>query len=114
MKAEQFKEYILAMDGEREKVLIDRGDNYSKNVDTLANFKDVATIWNVLHPQDIMDPEGIAEILAILKQVRLANMIRSDRGYSDPSVKDTIIDQHNYIDLRVGCLIDRLGDETTR
>jgi hypothetical protein len=102
-----FNEYVVGLDKERENILGVRGSNYSVSPDVLANFKDVSTIWNVLHPGRMLGAEDVAEVLSILKMVRLSSLMYQGKGFDDPVVKDTIIDGHNYLDLRVGCIIDR-------
>ena len=89
-----------------------KGHDYATD-DILSNFKRmsrVMEIWNV----DTTSCYGVALFYACLKVDRLCNLIFSDKEPANESIRDTIDDLKNYIDLMEECMIDEeiLDDDT--
>ncbi len=91
----------------RRHVLLERTDSYADEDDAISNFKRIAAIWNNLHPVVPLKPSDIAEILSILKQVRVAQ-----RTMTAEQIADSNVDWHNYLDLRAACVADE--EEATK
>ena len=112
MDPAKFQQLVDGVEAERKSLLGLRGEEYAKDFDQLTSFKEVSAIWNILHIDKILLPSDIAEILVILKQMRLVNLKRQDLNPETVKFKDTYLDLHNYIDLQVACLLDERDSST--
>ena len=108
MESKTFKAIVQEINEKRISLLGSRGEQYAKEFDQLTSFKEVAAIWNILHPEKMLIPSNIAELLVILKQIRDANLSRQDANPLSEKREDTILDYHNYLDLKLACEIDEL------
>jgi len=111
MKKIAFYGFVKEVDERRFSTLGDRGAKYDNSeTDVLGSFKKVAAIANILEVAGCSNFKGsdIANILMILKQVRDANMKKNGQGIYDPTRLDTLVDWHNYLDLRSANEADEL------
>ena len=99
----EFGELVIATDMARRKLLFERGTSYDGGSDDqLWSFKKTAAIANILGVagSDLFRGSDIANILLILKQVRESNMNLTSIPATDDRRVDTVLDWHNYIDLK--------------
>lgn len=103
MNKASFDVYVKEVNERRVKILGDRGEEYDKpEIDTLTCFKKTAAIANALEVAGCKTFKGsdIASILVIVKQVRDANLKQNGKVVYDPVRLDTVLDWHNYVDLK--------------
>ncbi len=106
MDNETFESLIKQWDEKRLAIITRKGKDYDQvETDRLSSFKKVAAICKELEV-NCTTPSGIADVLLILKLVRDANLKVSGKSPQNESVEDTVLDAHNYIDLRQCCRID--------
>ena len=83
--------------------------------DILSNFKVVAAVCKALknhgYEVDITTPKGVAMFHIIHKNTRLLNLFFKDESPENESVKDTVLDLSNYIDLMKECMIDEYKEK---
>lgn len=105
MKIEEARKYQKKSFDDRWKIRESKSHDYATE-DILSNFKRRALLFDILEI-DITTPHGVALGDAVLKVDRICNLLfrRKDKPKHE-SVKDSIIDLKNYIDLAEECLID--------
>ncbi len=111
MEPENFRAIVTDVNEKRGALLNIRGGEYGKVQDQLTSFKEIAGIWNILHPEKELLPSNVAEILTILKQIRNANLARQDANPFSPKREDTHLDYHNYLDLQAACEVDEIEQD---
>jgi len=89
----------------RYNALIDKGHDYATD-DVLSNFKRMSKLCELLNIIPARSPADSARFLMMLKVDRWCNLVGSGKKPKNESVKDTVIDLHNYVDLAYGCDID--------
>lgn len=107
MRRNDFDNFVINNTHERLCIGQERHKQYANDNDTLHNFKAVSKIAKILKP-DITTPDGYALQMFIVKVTRLFNQWK-EKGYG--SIKDTVLDCHNYLDLAVLCKEDREENE---
>lgn len=105
MKPEDYDKLITALNEERLSLSKKKRHDYAKTDDCLVNFKDLAMVSKILKI-DITTPFGCAVFLEVLKVARKCNVIFGEKKPLNEGVKDTIMDQHNYIDLGYALLVE--------
>ncbi len=106
MNSARLRDLVGTLNEKRVSLIVDRGREYAKDSDQLSSFKEIASIWNILHPDKELKASNVAELLVILKFIRSVNLSRQDPNTETPQRYDTIVDWHNYIDLMMGCQMD--------
>ena len=92
--------------GERMEIRIKKGRDYATD-DVLSNFKRMAKLMEILSV-DITKPTGTALYNIVHKIDRLCNILNRKNGeVKNESIKDTILDMQNYIDLLKEILIEQ-------
>ena len=89
----------------RMSMLIDKGRDYA-NEDILSNFKRMSRLTEILGITPSSSSTDCALFLALLKLDRWCNLRRQKVSPTNESLKDTIQDLHNYIDLAYCCSFD--------
>lgn len=99
MEAYKLRERMRDLFNARIELMIDKSHDYSDDEDTLANFKRMQQICKILHIAPQRSPGDCARFLMMLKVDRWCNLVNSGKPPANESVRDTVIDLHNYIDL---------------
>lgn len=102
MKREELTQLTLDIDTARAKVMGSKGQDYA-DLDILSNFKRVSELCDILSIAPKRSAADCALFLAVLKVDRWCNLRRRNESPANESIKDTIIDLHNYIDLAYAC-----------
>jgi len=102
VKREVFEWFLTAQFKNRLALMRRKGHDYSDE-DILANFKRMARVARTLKI-DPTQPHGIAFIYEILKKDRLCKLLNKKIKPKNESLRDTLIDLKNYIDLLEACL----------
>lgn len=89
----------------RYNALIDKGHDYATD-DVLSNFKRMCMLCKLLNIKPERSPADCARYLMMLKVDRWCNLVGSGKKPKNESIKDTVIDLHNYVDLAYGCDIE--------
>lgn len=105
MNRDNFISETKAIELKRYDLLIGKGHDYATD-DVLSNFKRMNKICELLNIKTERSAGDCARFLMMLKVDRWCNLINSNKKPQNESVKDTIMDLHNYIDLAHGCDID--------
>ena len=84
---------------DRMKLMGGKSDDYASQEDTLSNFKRMFVLCETLGVNPGRSPFDCAIFLLLLKIDRLCNLRRKGAKPKNESVKDTILDAHNYLDL---------------
>lgn len=79
-----------------------KGDDYAGE-DNLSNFKRMTALCGILGVSPINSPGDSARFLLLLKLDRWFNLRRKRAVPMNESIRDTILDLHNYIDLAYAC-----------
>ena len=74
--------------------------------DALSNFKRLNAVCKALDIDVRRSPAECALFLKMLKVDRRQNLRRRGVKPTNESVKDTLMDEHNYADLEHGCDLD--------
>ncbi len=105
MKIHDFLAKVYNIEIARIEALNSKGHDYSTD-DTLSNFKRMAKLCEILNIDVQRSPADCARYLMILKVDRWCNLVGSGKKPKNESIKDTVIDLHNYVDLAYGCDIE--------
>lgn len=106
MNRAEFTEIYNATHEQRSKLMLGKAEDYA-NTDVLANFKRMSIICETLNINPGKSPTDCAMFLMLLKIDRWCNLRNKGTEPQNESVKDTINDLHNYIDLAYACEVDR-------
>lgn len=82
-----------------------KGADYATK-DVLSNFKRMAQVIGILRV-DPAKPHGVALVYALLKIDRLCNLLSKNVKPQNESLRDTIDDLKNYVDLLEACLMEK-------
>lgn len=88
----------------RTELLRTKGHDYSTE-DTLENFKRISAVLKALKVP-MYEPWGVAMFHILHKADRVVNLVAQGRTPKNESVRDTLDDMRNYIDLLEGLLED--------
>jgi len=102
MELNEIVQIIHDLDKERLYILAKKSHDYA-NKDALANFKRMCQLCKILDIDVGRSPADCALFLLVLKLDRWCNLRSKDTKPSNESIKDTILDAHNYIDLAYAC-----------
>lgn len=94
----------------RTKLMEGKSHDYSGE-DTLANFKRMWEISELLDIDPRRSPTDCALFLLVLKIDRWQNLRRKGAQPKNESVLDTVYDLHNYVDLMYACELDISGED---
>ncbi len=83
-------------------LLIDKNKDYATE-DFLSNFKRMQKLCEVLDIDVRRSSGDNARYLMLLKMDRWCNLIRKGTPPRNESIRDTVLDAHNYIDLAYAC-----------
>ena len=86
-------------------LLLKKGQDYATE-DVLSNFKRMNKLCELLNINCARSPADCARFLMMLKVDRWCNLVGSDKKPQNESVKDTVMDLHNYIDLAYACEVE--------
>lgn len=102
MRREDLTQLIDEINQARSKLMIGKGHDYA-NEDVLANFKRMCCLCEILDIDPRRSSADCASFLLMLKIDRWHNLRSKGAAPSNESVKDTILDLHNYVDLDYAC-----------
>ena len=83
-------------------LLIEKNRDYATE-DFLSNFKRVHQICKVWDIQPARSPADCARYFVVFKIDRWCNLISKQQEPRNESIRDTVLDLHNYIDLAYAC-----------
>ena len=90
---------------ERMRLMLSKGKDYADE-DALSNFKRMNKLCAILGINPAQSTTDCALFLVILKLDRWQNLRRKGEVPQNESVRDTLIDLHNFLDLAFACEID--------
>ena len=90
---------------ERLHVFADKSNDYATE-DALSNFKRMNILCKTLDIDVRRSAGDCARYLMMLKVDRWCNLVGYGKEPKNESIKDTVMDEHNYIDLAYGCDIE--------
>lgn len=96
-------EFIKSINEAGLSLLKSKGHDYAGN-DILKNFKQMQSMIKLLEV-DSSSIEGIHMFYILLKIQRLCNLLFSNKVAKNESIKDTLIDLRNYVDL-LNCTLE--------
>lgn len=105
MEGKEFEKLVKDIEKERQKLLIGKSHDYA-TTDVLSNFKRMHVLCKTLDIDPRRSSQDCAMFLLMLKMDRWNNLKSQGKTPENESVKDTIFDAHNYIDLAFGCSED--------
>lgn len=103
MNSKEFAQFAKEMNDERLELSRKKQLDYATE-DALSNFKRVNQVCKVWHIDVRRSPAECAKFLMILKMDRWNNL--RGRDPENETIRDTIKDLHNYIDLAYACEIE--------
>lgn len=106
MYKEEFITLVTSIKKECDKLLIQKNKDYATE-DFLSNFKRMFELCRGLNINTSNSPADCALFLMMLKIDRICNLKNKGVSPENESIKDTIVDLHNYIDLLYGCLSEK-------
>ncbi len=86
-------------------VFADKSNDYATD-DALSNFKRMNILCKTLDIDVRRSPGDCARFLQVLKLDRKCNLLSKGVEPKNESIKDTVMDEHNYSDLAYGCDIE--------
>ena len=86
-------------------VFADKSNDYATD-DALSNFKRMNILCKTLDIDVRRSAGDCARFLVMLKVDRWCNLVGSGKEPKNESVKDTVMDLHNYLDLGYACDIE--------
>lgn len=93
---------ILQMEGTHKNcmsLMAGKSEDYASQLDTLANFKRVHILCQVLEVDPMNSAWDCAMFQIVSKIDRLCNLHKSGKVPKNEKTDDTIMDAHNYLDL---------------
>lgn len=105
MKAEDLADIRGQLLMESGKLLLNKSKDYA-NEDVLANFKRMSYLAGTLGIYPHVSPADCALFLALLKVDRWTNLRRKGASPKNESVKDTVMDLLNYVELAYCCDVE--------
>ncbi len=105
MKRDTFLSEIKEIELRRYGLLIGKSHDYATD-DVLSNFKRMNILCKTLDIDVRRSPGDCARFLQVLKLDRKCNLLSRGVEPKNESIKDTVMDEHNYIDLAYGCDIE--------
>lgn len=100
MNRRDFIQMVSDLNEERLQLCASKSFDYATE-DALSNFKRVTQVCRVWDIDVRRSPADCADFLTVLKLDRKFNL--RDKPPQNESVKDTILDLHNYVDLSYAC-----------
>lgn len=97
---------------ERTGLLFRKGEDYA-GVDTLANFKRMSALCTLLNIDPRRSSVDCALFLMMLKVDRWCNLLAKNAEPRNESIKDTVLDLLNYVELAYLCSLDQSGLDKT-
>jgi hypothetical protein len=86
-------------------IRVKKGQDYANESNWLVNFENRAELFSILGV-DFTKSYGVALADAILKIDRICNLVfRNQHKPNNESIRDTILDLKNYIDLMEECML---------
>lgn len=107
MNSKDFDNLVKEVDADRLQLLLGKSQDYATD-DVLSNFKRMNKLANTLDIDPRRSPLDCAMFLLVLKVDRWNNL-KNKESIVNESIRDTVCDLHNYVDLALGLLHD--GDE---
>ena len=108
MDRSKFIAEVTSMHMDRCGLLIEKNKDYATG-DFLSNFKRMNQLCKILDIDVRRSPGDCARFLMMLKVDRWCNLLSKEQSPQNESIKDTVLDLHNYIDLAYACDIEK-GD----
>jgi hypothetical protein len=105
----QLEEFVTLINKDGVDLLKSKGHDYAGK-DIFKNFKQMFQLLEILEI-DMKQKEGVHMFYILLKIQRISNLLFSGKTAKNESIKDTLIDLRNYIDLLNARII--LENETT-
>lgn len=102
MNRDDFNAIINGIHSFRMGLMASKGQDYA-NEDILANFKRMSILCDTIGINPARSPVDCALFLTLLKLDRWCNLRAKGATPKNESVKDTVADLHNYVDLALGC-----------
>lgn len=96
---------VTGVHTDRCSLLINKNADYAGE-DALANFKRMSQMCKLLRIDPTKSAVDAALFLALLKFDRWTNLRAKGTEPKNESIKDTVCDLHNYIDLAFACSKD--------
>lgn len=112
MKPDDLRIRMNHINNDRMNLMRGKGQDYADE-DALANFKRMQQLCKILHIAPQRSAGDCAMFLVMLKIDRLMNLRRQDKEPANESVRDTVLDGHNYLDLALACWEESSVDLTT-
>ncbi len=106
MNTEKYLELVNKVEQDRFALMGGKRQDYATE-DVLSNFKRMSEVCRLLDIDPRRSPADNARYLMMLKVDRWCNLARKGTPPVNESVRDTIHDLHNYIDLAYACEVDR-------
>lgn len=106
MLKNEFINIIESIKKDCDTLLIQKNKDYATE-DFLSNFKRMFELCKILNINTSNSPADCALFLTMLKIDRICNLKRKRVSPENESVKDTVVDLHNYVDLLYGCLVEK-------
>jgi len=98
---------VTSMHLNRCDLLIDKNKDYATE-DFLSNFKRMHQLCKILDIDVRRSPGDCARFLMVLKVDRWCNLISKGTPPKNESIRDTVLDDHNYTDLAYACDMEGL------
>lgn len=111
MKPDDLKGRMNHINNDRMNLMRGKGQDYADE-DALSNFKRMRALCFILDINPRQSAGDCAMFLVMLKIDRLMNLRRQDKEPANESVRDTVLDLHNYVDLALACWEDPPVDLT--
>ena len=105
MLRKDFVELQLKVARDAQELCIGKGEDYAGE-DKLSNFKRMSLLCQILDIQPQRSPGDSARFLMLLKVDRWCNLVKKGTPPYFGSVRDTILDLHNYVDLAYACELE--------
>jgi len=88
----------------RMKLMGGKSDDYASQEDTLSNFKRMNVLCKTLDVDPRRSAFDCAMFLELLKTDRICNLHKKGTTPKNESVRDTVMDKHNYLDIAYALL----------
>ena len=98
---------------DRMKLMWSKRHDYADE-DALANFKRMQQICHILDINPQQSAGDCARFLMMLKIDRWCNLLKRSEEPANESMRDTLLDLHNYIDLAYASDYEPLSVDLTR
>lgn len=103
MEPVELRQQMNHINNDRMNLMRGKGQDYADE-DALANFKRMQQMCAILGVDVRRSAEDCAMFLVLLKTDRFCNLRNKGKTPANESLRDTVIDWHNYLDLALACL----------